>query len=150
MAKLDKLTVLDDISQRPTVIEQKFSHYEMEIKALKGKRVHRLGRGKHGKPPLIVAKFTRYKDREMVRKLAATKLRGKDNFSIFEQFPKIIQERRKILIPKLKEAKRKQMNAKLVVDKLHINGRIYDHNEAFNLSDENFERQEQRQYPIHR
>ncbi|KAJ8318895.1 hypothetical protein KUTeg_003986 [Tegillarca granosa] len=40
-------------------------------------RVHSIGRVRYGKPPLIVAKLSAYKDR--VRKTAATKLRGKDN-----------------------------------------------------------------------
>lgn len=89
-------------------------------------RVHRIGRTKNRKPPFIVAKFSSHKQRELVRKKAPVSLKGKDNYSIFEQFPKEIQERRKRLIPKLKAAKRNGKNAKLVVDKLYIEGQLYD------------------------
>lgn len=100
---------------------------EMDIQEnISFERVHRIGRTKNGKPPFIVAKFTSHKQRELVRKKAAVSLKGKDNYSVFEQFPKEIQERRKRLIPKLKAAKRNGKNAKLVVDKLYIEGQLYD------------------------
>lgn len=100
---------------------------EMDIHGqISFERVHRLGKPRNGKPPFIVAKFSSHKQRELVQRKAATVLRNQENFSVFEQFPKEIQERRKILIPKLKAAKRNRQNAKLVVDKLYIDGQLYD------------------------
>ncbi|KAJ8321192.1 hypothetical protein KUTeg_001256 [Tegillarca granosa] len=66
--------------------------------------VHKIGKQKMEKPPFLVVKFTSLTQREQVRKKAATSIKGKDNFSIFKQFQKEIQERRKRLIPKFKAA----------------------------------------------
>jgi hypothetical protein len=57
--------------------------------------------------------------RERARRLAGT------SFSIQEQFPKKIQERRKTLIPIMNEAKRNRKSIKLVKDKLYKDGVEY-------------------------
>ena len=65
--------------------------------------VHRVGRFNCTKIHQIVAKFAFYPDREHVR--AATKnLQGTD-YSIGQQFPKEIQEKRRHLVPLMKKAK---------------------------------------------
>ena len=55
---------------------------------------------------------------------AATRLRG-THFSIREQFPREIEEKRKQLYPILKDARNKGQQARLVRDKLLINNRLY-------------------------
>ena len=45
------------------------------------------------------------------------------NYSVFEQFPIEIVEKRKWLIPKMKEAKRKGHRAWVSYDTLHIDGK---------------------------
>ena len=50
------------------------------------------------RPRNIVAKFSLYKDKEMVRR-AKSKLRGTDHY-IFEQFPKEIADKRRPLSPR--------------------------------------------------
>lgn len=84
-------------------------------------RVHRMGRKTQGRPRPIVAKFVLFTDREKVRKAAATTLRGKP-FGINEQFPKEINDRRKLLYPQYKQAKRQGKKAVMVADKLYVNG----------------------------
>ena len=61
-------------------------------------RVHRLGKynSKHQYPRPIVAKFTFFKDRELVRKSAHSALAG-SNIFVKEQFPKEIETERKRL-----------------------------------------------------
>lgn len=90
-------------------------------------RVHRLGRYKRGQtyPRPIVAKFTYYKDKEYVRHAAPKTLIG-TNISVNEQFPSEIEQRRKILYPVAKNARRNPDNkVRLVRDKLFINGQQY-------------------------
>ena len=90
-------------------------------------RVHRLGRYKRGQtyPRPIVAKFTYYKDKEFVRHAAPKTLIG-TNISVNEQFPSEIEQRRKVLYPVAKNARRNRDNkVRLVRDKLFINGQQY-------------------------
>ncbi|XP_021346654.1 uncharacterized protein LOC110464581 [Mizuhopecten yessoensis] len=87
--------------------------------------VHRLRPRSDGKPRTIIAKFENRKDREMVLKSAPVKLRGKNEFTVNEQFPAEINERRRELIPIMKEAKRHGKRATLRVDKLYVDGQLY-------------------------
>ena len=89
--------------------------------------VHRLGRYKRGQtyPRPIVAKFTYYRDKEAVRHAAPKILIG-TKYSVNEQFPQEIENRRKSLYPVAKRARQnKQNKVRLVRDKLYINGVQY-------------------------
>nr|XP_022312705.1 uncharacterized protein LOC111117757 [Crassostrea virginica] len=86
-------------------------------------RAHRIGKKNYNKPRPIVVKFSRYPQREAVRK-SAHKLKNTD-ISIGEQFPKEVQDRRKSLFPVYKKAKEDQKKAVLVKDKLYIDGKLY-------------------------
>ena len=100
---------------------------EMGIhKPIEFARVHRLGTfdkdSARDNPRPIIAKFERFKDRDYVRGLAAETLKGKQ-FRIREQFPKVIEEKRKMLYPVAKEARKSTENkVRLVRDKLYVNG----------------------------
>ena len=74
---------------------------------------------------LFIAKFTNYKDHELVRK-NASKLKDKPQFSISQQYPTEISSRRQKLYPKMKEFQRQGKRATLVYDKLIVDGRPYD------------------------
>ena len=93
-------------------------------------RVHRLGARKRGmrNPRPIVAKFERYSDRELIRK-AGMDLNSNPNskFKVREQFPREIEERRKLLYPVMYRLKRENQSNKvnLIRDKLYVNGRLY-------------------------
>lgn len=86
-------------------------------------RAHRMGRYQRTKTRPIVAKFAFYPNREEIRK-AARNLEG-TQYSISQQFPKEIQDRRRQLVPILKDAKAKGQKAHIAVDKLYIDGRFY-------------------------
>jgi Asp-tRNA(Asn)/Glu-tRNA(Gln) amidotransferase A subunit family amidase len=88
-------------------------------------RSHRIGRVRVGnnKPRPIVVKFNFHQDREYVR-MNAKKLKG-TKIGISEQFPEEIESIRKTLYPELKEAKREGKRAKIVKDKLIIEGQVY-------------------------
>ena len=90
-------------------------------------RVHRIGRkiqqpvwGQTVRPPVIVAKFTFFKDRERIRK-SAKRLKG-THYGTHEQFPEEIEKRRKPFYPLLRQARRDDKKAVLVKDKLFVNG----------------------------
>ena len=97
-------------------------------------RVHRIGRKSGNKTRPIVAKFELYKEREVVSDAFFAKLRalkeknettgGNETIKIgiAEQYPPEIQEKRRELIPVIKEAKKNGSDAKLIRDKLHVNG----------------------------
>ena len=89
--------------------------------------LHRFGRRGYSGPRPIVAKFSNFKNREMVRKTAPTKLQGK-TFGVNEQFPKEINDRRKESYPFYKRAKRAGKRISLVYDKLYIDGTLFNKN----------------------
>ena len=95
-------------------------------------RVPRLERPKRDQssyPRPIVAKFERYRDRELVRN-AGRELNDKNNgYNLREQFPPEIEARRKLLYPVMRSYQRDPKNRiALVRDKLYINGTLYESN----------------------
>ena len=84
-------------------------------------RAHRIGRYNPTKIRPIVAKFAYYPDREKVRK-NANKLKGKSQ-GISQQFPKEIMDKRKKLVPIMKQARENGQDAYITVDKLYIHFR---------------------------
>jgi len=87
--------------------------------------VHHLRDRSDGKPRTIIAKFAKYSDHVRVRK-SVYKLKEKPKFSISQQYPPEIAERRKRLYPKLKEFQRMGNRATLVYDTLIVDGRLYE------------------------
>ena len=89
-------------------------------------RVHRIGTKQRGSTVArnIVAKFSAFKDRETVKRQRAN-LRG-TSFSVFEQYPREINEKRKKLLPKLREAKSNNQRAWISYDTLYIDGRPFN------------------------
>lgn len=106
-----------------------FLRTEMHINFdIKFDRVHRLGRFKRNQtyPRPIVARFESYKDKEYIRLAAPKTLAGK-RYSVREQFPPEIEEKRKFLYPIAKQARQNKNNTvKLVRDKLYVNGQEID------------------------
>ena len=108
-------------------------------------RVHRIGRKAPHKIRPIVAKFEKYKMREKVKfegwkrikemkELKSNPVPGLNmpvdpkfvDFGIGEQFPTEIYKTRKELLPIYRRALANKQNAKLIVDKLYINGKPYN------------------------
>jgi DNA repair exonuclease SbcCD ATPase subunit len=84
-------------------------------------RVHRMGYKQGIRPRKIVAKFNRFKEREHVRKQSKT-LTGTDYF-IHEQFPREVNDKRRKLMPQLKDARKAGKAAWLAYDTLYIDGK---------------------------
>ena len=102
-------------------------------------RAHRTGPRKIDGTRSIVVKFANSDSKSNVIK-SSPGLKNTD-FSVFEQFPPEIEERRKKLLKVMKEKKSVDSNAKcrLVVDKLFINGQKYideDRNDRNNVFSE--------------
>ena len=100
-------------------------------------RVHRLGRieRQDESPRPIIAKFEKAKEREYVRGKAPKTLAGKP-FGVREQFPKVVEDRRKLLYPEMKRARQNKYNkVRLVRDRLFINDSEY-------LPPENYDEQQ--------
>ena len=91
------------------------------VSAMKFERVHRTGEpNKNGKRN-IVAKFTYFKDREMVRR-SSSEL-ANTPFFVNEQFPKEVADKRKMLVPKMKLAIEKGSKAWISYDTLYVDGK---------------------------
>ena len=88
-------------------------------------RCHRLGsrNEKSDRPRTIITKFHWFGDREKVWS-SRQKLKGK-NFWVSEDFPVEIQNRRRKLLPVMKEARKQNLRATVSVDKLIVNGTTY-------------------------
>ena len=101
---------------------------EEDIDEISIERAHRLGKqnGSDGKPQPIIAKFTFHKNKEFILSNART-LDGTD-FGISQDFPREIVEIRRGLVKVLKEEKKRGRDAKLVYDKLCIDGWLYKPN----------------------
>ena len=122
----------EEVNETPVQVEYKlrdFMTHKLKIAqdivdGIKFERVHRVTPKSAEKTPIrnIVAKFTLYKDRELVRR-QSKELKG-TSFFVFEQFPREVSERRKALLPQLKAAKRDNKQAWLSYDKLYIDGRL--------------------------
>ena len=88
-------------------------------------RVHQVGKpnASEGKPRPLIAKFTFHRDKEFVLSKAKS-LRGTD-FAIARDFPKEIVDKRRRLVPFLKDAKENGQVAKLLYNKIYINGQRF-------------------------
>ncbi|XP_052820392.1 uncharacterized protein LOC128246240 [Mya arenaria] len=92
------------------------------VESIRFERVHRTpGQPIAGKVRNIVAKFTFFQERELVRR-EWKHLKG-TQFHMFEQFPKEVTNKRRGLVKKMKEFREKGKKAWLVYDTLYVDGR---------------------------
>ena len=93
-------------------------------------RVHRLGgirQNVRQHPRPIVTKFEKFTDRERVRKAGIELDKKKCGYSIREQFPIEMENRRKQLCPVMRRFQENPANrVVLVIDKLYVNGKLYE------------------------
>jgi hypothetical protein len=87
--------------------------------------VHRLKPKQDKSPRGIVAKFERRKDRNKVLRKAIAKLKNNKQFIVHEQYPIEIIDRRRQLVPIMKDARGKGHEAVLKEDRLYINKRRF-------------------------
>ncbi|CAC5372262.1 unnamed protein product [Mytilus coruscus] len=120
----------DGYEENTEEVLRSFLSEEMEIPNvgdIQFQNVHILGEQSDGKERSIIARFTKFSDHKRVNRAAASKLKNKPHFFIYQQYPREINDRRKKLIPKMKEFKRQRRHAKLVYDKLLVDGEVYNH-----------------------
>ncbi|KAL3992408.1 hypothetical protein ACER0C_012033 [Sarotherodon galilaeus] len=98
---------------------------EDTVKNIGFERVHRIGAPKtgSGRPRPIVAKFGHFKQKEQV-KSRGRELKGTD-FSVNDQFPREILERRRVLFPVRRSFIQKGSRAVIAVDRLYVDGQLY-------------------------
>ena len=77
-----------------------------------------------GRTRKIVAKFHRFKDKEMVRR-QCRHLKGKP-FNVNEQYPREVAEIRYRLFPRMKKARDEGKKAWISYDTLYIDGKAID------------------------
>ena len=111
-------------------IDKIFDFCELELgidnvrQNVKIDRAHRIGQPRPNRIRPIVAKFNYFQDKETIKKAATEKLKN-SRYSVGDQYPVEIQQRRRKLIPVLKKAQSEGKCAVLVYDKLYINGSRY-------------------------
>jgi len=90
-------------------------------------RAHRIGSYDSKKTRPVVVKFNYYQDKERVKQHIRDFVKTNSDCPIrsSDQFPKVIQEKRKKLIPTLVAAKTAGKKASLSYDKLYIEGKMY-------------------------
>lgn len=86
-------------------------------------RVHRLGPRSNKTSRPIIAKLEHYKHKELIKR-KGKELKG-TNFGLYDQFPREINGRRKILYPIMKQHRQNNKRANIIVDKLYIEGQLY-------------------------
>ncbi|XP_052788391.1 uncharacterized protein LOC128223149 [Mya arenaria] len=102
-------------------LQDAFKIAKETAESIRFERVHRSpGSPITGKIRNIIAKFTYFKDREMIRK--SWKQLDGTTFRVFEQFPPDVIQKRRKLVPQLKEARRQNKKAYLAYDTLYIDG----------------------------
>ena len=136
--KRDNLTFTNIPEQRnenPEMVVKNIIREKMGVKENIGfERVHRTGNFDHtdGRPRMMVAKFSYFKDRELVRRNARN-LRG-TRIGVYEHFSKATNEKRRILKPELEKARKEGKYAQLrqdhlIIDNMKIcvdeNGELY-------------------------
>ena len=102
------------------------------VKAILISRCHRLGKKKSNYPRPIATNFVIHSQKMLVwqKKFA---LRGSP-YMIKEDFPREIQNRRKLMLPIYNEAKERERVTKIVGEKGTYKGRTYNYSQANQLS----------------
>lgn len=106
-----------------------FLRTEMDIhSSIEFEYVQRRGRfnPQHRYPRVIIGKFNKRSDRDIVKRAAPGQLRSKPHFGVRELYPQEIEQKRKLLYPIMKRLKQNRDNrVNLYRDRLYLNGREY-------------------------
>ena len=121
----------EDVKEDSTITEQKVKTFlkvslkmpAADLAMMDFQRAHRFGKVTIDKPRPIVACLSHFKMKFAImgrgRKLKDSPL------GLNDQYPKEIMDRRRILVPILKEKRKQKLKVKLVVDKLYFNNEPY-------------------------
>ena len=94
-----------------------------ELKQVRFDRVHHIGQKKNDKPRVIVPKFNPSYGKNIVMRHCKNLDRTK-RYGVNEQLPRELEERKKHLLPKFREARDAQQKPKWSMDKLIVNDRV--------------------------
>ena len=83
--------------------------------SVKIERAHRLGRYTRNKSRPIIVKFNHFPDKMLIKSRAFEELKG-TSFRVAEEYPKVIQDRRKVLGETMKRAREAGRTASLSYD----------------------------------
>lgn len=107
-----------------------FCEDDLKIEDSKSKikidRAHRIGHFEHGKKRPIVVKFNYFGDKIDIKNKAREYLRD-SVYRVSDQYPKVIQDRRRKLVPYLVQARQAGKQASLSNDVLYIDRVRYTH-----------------------
>ena len=115
-------------------LSSKLEILESIAKALLISRCHRLGRKKNSYPRPIIIKFLLHSEKMMVWQKRFL-LKG-TSFIIKEDFPKEIQNSRKVILPLFNEAKQRDRFSKLFAEKVVYKGHTYTYTQAKELAED--------------
>lgn len=96
----------------------------MQKNSVKIPRAHRLGKFVNGKNRPIVVNFSYTPDKFEIKQRIYQR-RETVSIKTSDQYPKVIQDRRKQLIPEMIKAREQEKEAVLRYDKLYIDGRLF-------------------------
>jgi len=105
----------DDENTEEVLTNLIVTQLEIDTSEIKFHNVHRLMARRDRKPRNIIAKFVCNKDHENVKKLKV-----KPQFSINQQYPMEIADRRKELFPKMRALRAEGRHVKLVNEQLSV------------------------------
>ena len=110
-------------------VMRRFLKEELELESAENiefQRAHRIGKKKIGEVRLVIVRFLKFPERELVFR-KARELEGDTDVKVYSDLPKKISERRKKQWPRLKKAREEGKIAffsKPEPDKLFIDGRF--------------------------
>ena len=102
------------------------------VKEILISRCHRLGKKQNNYPRPIITKFLIHSQKMLVWQKKSA-LRG-SQYLIKEDFPREIQNRRKLMLPLYIEGKKKDRATRIVGEKVTYKGRTYNYSQANQLS----------------
>lgn len=119
----EKETYLGTENLVKTFLIQNLKMSDEQVKGISIERAHRFGRKIPQKSRPIVAKLF---DHKMKMAILQRGRELKDTpFSVNDQFPPEILERRRILYPILKQRRAQNLKTRLVVDRLYVNDQLF-------------------------
>ncbi|CAC5386304.1 unnamed protein product [Mytilus coruscus] len=116
----EKLSNIDKLADKLNKFDKSVTSMVKSVESI-NKRVDEVEKGLNFiNTEFEMCRFVNFKQRELVRK-AASELKG-TKYGINEQFPKEINDRRKVLWPHFQEARRQRKKAFFKRDRLFIDG----------------------------
>lgn len=103
-------------------LQEKLKLAKETAESIRFERIHRSpGHPVQGRIRNVIAKFTFFKDRELVRR--EWKQLAGSGCQMYEQFPPEVMDKRRRLVPKMKDARKEGKRAWIIFDTLYVDGK---------------------------